>query len=164
MPTFDTPEPISATVGLVVGDVRITAGERDTTVVEVRPSDPSNEEDVQRRRADPRRVRGRPPDGDGAELRVLDPRSSGGSIDVTIELPAGSSLQATRPARRLRRATGALGDCRIKNGHRRLRVEQAGTLNLKCGAGDIDVERAAGAAEIATGSGDVRVGELAAAP
>ena len=29
MPTFDTPEPVSAVVELVVGDVRITASDRD---------------------------------------------------------------------------------------------------------------------------------------
>ena len=46
MPTFDTPEPISATIDLAVGDVRISAGDRGTTVVDVRPSDASNEEDV----------------------------------------------------------------------------------------------------------------------
>src|SRR3954464_7402756 len=43
--TFDTPQPISATLDVVVGDVRVTAGERADTVVDVRPSDPSNEED-----------------------------------------------------------------------------------------------------------------------
>ena len=38
--TFDTPEPISATIAVVIGDVRISAGDRDTTAVDVRPSDP----------------------------------------------------------------------------------------------------------------------------
>ena len=46
MPTFDTPEPISAVVDLVVGDVRITASDRDDTAVEIRPSDESHEPDV----------------------------------------------------------------------------------------------------------------------
>ena len=39
MPTFDTPEPITATIDLAIGDVRISAGDRGTTVVEVQPSD-----------------------------------------------------------------------------------------------------------------------------
>ena len=46
MPTFDTPEPVAAVVELVVGDVRITASDRDDTAVEVRPSDESHEPDV----------------------------------------------------------------------------------------------------------------------
>ena len=45
MPTFDTPEPISATVELTLGDVRISASERIDTVVGVEPSDASNDED-----------------------------------------------------------------------------------------------------------------------
>ena len=46
MPTFDTPEPISATIDVAVGDVRISAGDRTDTVVDVRPSDASNDDDV----------------------------------------------------------------------------------------------------------------------
>ena len=46
MPTYDTPEPISVSLELGVGDIRITAGDRTDTVVEVRPSDPANKDDV----------------------------------------------------------------------------------------------------------------------
>jgi len=46
MPTFETPGPISATIDIAVGDVRISAADRAATVVEVRPSDSSNGEDV----------------------------------------------------------------------------------------------------------------------
>ena len=34
MPTFNTPEPISATINLVAADVRIIASDRQDTVVE----------------------------------------------------------------------------------------------------------------------------------
>jgi hypothetical protein len=47
MPIFDTPEPISATLELGVGTVRITAGDRTDTTVDVRPSDETDESDVQ---------------------------------------------------------------------------------------------------------------------
>ena len=66
MPTFDTPTPISATIDLGLGDVRITAGDRATTVVDVRPSDPSNDGDS-RAASDPDRPRGRPAARQGAE-------------------------------------------------------------------------------------------------
>ena len=46
MPVFDTPEPISVTVELGVGDLRVVAGDRADTVVEVRPSDPAKKGDV----------------------------------------------------------------------------------------------------------------------
>ena len=45
--TFETPRPVLATIGLILGELRLIAGERDTTTVEVRPSDPTNKEDVQ---------------------------------------------------------------------------------------------------------------------
>lgn len=37
MPSFDTPEPISATAHVEAGSIRFTAGDRADTVVEVRP-------------------------------------------------------------------------------------------------------------------------------
>ena len=46
MPTFDTPEAITATVELGVGDLRILARDRGDTIVEVRPSDPTKKSDV----------------------------------------------------------------------------------------------------------------------
>jgi hypothetical protein len=158
--TFETPRPLSATVGLILGELRLTASERDTTVVEVRPSDATNKEDVQA--AEKTRV-----ECAAGRLTVMaprarswSPRSSGGSIEVTIELPAGSSLQAGGQLADFVCA-GPLGDCRIKTGLGQISVGEADTLNLKCGAGDIDVERASGSAELATGSGDIRVGAFA---
>ena len=46
MKTFETPKPISVTVELGVGDLRVVASERTDTAVDVRPSDPSNRADV----------------------------------------------------------------------------------------------------------------------
>ncbi len=41
MPTFDTTGPVTVNVELAVGDLRMAAGDRADTVVEVRPSDPA---------------------------------------------------------------------------------------------------------------------------
>ena len=46
MPTYSTPDPIVAVIEFEAGDVRILASERDDTVVEVRPSDESRDNDV----------------------------------------------------------------------------------------------------------------------
>jgi Putative adhesin len=159
MPTFDTPNPISATIDLGLGDVRITAGDRATTVVDVRPSDPSNDADA--RAANATRI-------DFAneqllikapKLRQWLPRSDGGSIDVTVELPAGSNLDGSAGSADFR-CDGRLGTCRIKLGLGTIEVEQAHAPHLKSGAGDITVDRATGAAELTAGSGEVRVREL----
>jgi hypothetical protein len=159
MPAFDTPEPITATIDLVQGEVRISAGERADTVVEVRPSDQTNKEDV--RAAENTRV-----EYAGGELLIRAPKlrswlptNSGGSIDVTLELPAGSRLQGSGQLADFR-SDGRLGDCRIKTGLGRIELDRAAALNLRSGAGDIEVEEATGHAELTTGSGDVRVRTL----
>jgi hypothetical protein len=46
MPTFATPEAISATVDVIAGDVRIIASDRTDTVVEIQPSNPNKKQDV----------------------------------------------------------------------------------------------------------------------
>src|SRR4029078_11437317 len=46
MPTFDTPEPITLTVEISVGDIRIVASERTDTTVEVRPTNSARKGDV----------------------------------------------------------------------------------------------------------------------
>ncbi len=162
MSTFDTPEPITATIDLSVGDLRITAGDGGTTVVDVRPSDPSNDEDV--KMAEQTRV-----EYAGGALLVKVPklrqwrlRSDGGSIDVTIELPAGSNVHGTLAMVDVQ-VDGRLGDCRIKTGLGRIRLDETGTLDVKSGAGDISVERVTGDAEVTAGTGDIRLRELGGA-
>ncbi len=159
MPTFDTPEPISTTIDLVLGDVRINATGTGTTVVEVRPSDASNEEDL--KAAELTRV-----EYANARLTVKAPKlrnwlpgRDGGSIDVTIEVPAGSHLHGALGMADLH-GDGRFGSCRVKTGLGRIALGEAGTLVLKSGTGDISVDRAAGHAEVTTGSGDVRLRAL----
>ena len=160
MPTFDTPQPISGTLDVIMGDVRISAGERDTTVVDVQPSDATNKEDV----AAAEQTRVELAAGrllvKAPKLRAWLPGRTGGSIDVTIELPAGSELNGGAQMADIV-CDGRFGDCRLKLGIGQIRLDQATTLNLKTAAGDIDVGHAGGHADITTGSGDVRVRELA---
>ena len=157
--TFDTPQPISATVDVVVGDVHIAASDRIDTVVEVHPSDPSSKDDV--RVAGQTRV-----ECAGGHLLVKAPklrswslRGHGGSVDVTIELPAGSNVHAAGQLTDVR-CEGPLGACRVTTGIGRVHVEQAAKLSVKSGAGDIVVERVTGHADVRSGSGDVHVGAL----
>jgi hypothetical protein len=159
MPTFDTPEPISATIDVVMGDVRISAGDRSATVVDVRPTDSSNEEDL--RAAQRTRVEHANEQlfVKAPKLRSWSPRSAGGSIDVTIALPAGSHVRGAGQLTDFR-CDGRLGDCRIRTGVGHIQLDCADTLRLKVGIGDISVERATGHAEVTAGSGDVRVREL----
>ena len=159
MPTFDTPTPITATIDVVNGDVRISAGDRTVTTVSVAPTDASNEED--RKAAEQTRVEY----ADGRllvkapKLRSWLPRSSGGSIDLTVEVPAGSHVHGGGALTDFA-CDGPLGECRIKTGLGDIRLEQADTLTLRTGIGDIAVDRATGHAVLTAGSGEVRVREL----
>jgi Putative adhesin len=162
MPSFDTPEPISVTVEIGVGDIRIVASDRSDTTVEVRPGDETKKSDVaaaQQTRveyASGRLLIKGPPKG----WRHYSLRSGGESIDVQIDLPAGSQIRCDGGVASLR-CTGRIGECHFKTGVGDIQVDEAGDpLELKTGAGDISVGRAAGHADITTGSGDVRIGNI----
>ena len=159
MPTFDTPQPISAVVELVVGDVRITASDRNDTVVEIRPSDGSHEPDV--RAAEQTRV-----EYAAGRLLIKAPRQRGlslfgrpGSIDVTIDLPAGSHVYGDASVAAFHCA-GRLGECRVKTAAGDIHLERTGPLEVNTGAGAIEVDQVAGPAEVTTGSGRVRLREI----
>ena len=160
MPTFDTPGPISVTISLSVGNLMITAGDRAETVVDVRPSDSSADDDV--RAAEQTRVEF----ADGRLLvrapknwKRFSPFSDGGSVDVAIELPAGSHVQGDAAMAAVR-CTGRLGDCRFKTAAGDIVLGHAGDVHLSTSAGDITIDHAEGNAEITTASGDVRIGAV----
>jgi DUF4097 and DUF4098 domain-containing protein YvlB len=166
MPTFETPQPILATIEVTAGDLRITAQDRSDTVVEVRPSDPSHEPDVQA--AEQTRVE-MTPDGllvKGPKQRGL-PRSlvgtplfgKPGSVDVTITLPAGSRLRSDTGIATLR-CSGRLAACRAKTGAGDIDLENTGPAELTTGAGGISVGVVDGSADIKTGTGSVRVTQI----
>jgi hypothetical protein len=159
MPTFETHEPISVTIDVAFGDVRIGAADRRDTVVDVVPSDASNQEDVKAAELTRVEYASERLVVKGPKLRSWLSRRTGGSLDVTIELPAGSRVHGTLGLGDFQ-AHGPLGDCEMKTGLGRIGLDQVEKLNLKSGAGDISVERAAGRAEVTAGSGDVRLGAL----
>ncbi len=149
-------EPISVAIELAVGDVRVSASDRTDTVVHVRPADESHEPDV--RAAEQTRV-----EYAAGRLLVAAPKPRGrslfgkpGSIDVAIELPAGSQLHADTGAAGFH-VTGRLGECRVKTGVGDLDFGETGILGLNTGAGTITVDRVAGPAEVSTGAGAITV-------
>ncbi len=159
MPGFHTPEPISAVIELVAGDARIVAGDRTDTVVEVQPSDGTRRADVNA--AEQTRVEystGRLLVKATGRWRSWSPFGYGGSVDVRVELPAGSRVTGATSLGAFH-CTGALGECRIKT-LGEIQLEQAGAVRLTTAAGDISLEQAVGEAELITASGDVRVGEI----
>jgi DUF4097 and DUF4098 domain-containing protein YvlB len=157
MPLFETPEPISVTLELGIGQVRVAASDRADTVVEVRPSDEADESDVQA--AAQVRV-----DYTNGMLQVTGPKRvfdfsrKTRSVDVSIELPSGSRLSAHLQMGDVRCA-GRLGECRLKTtGH--VWLERTGPLHLHTGFGHITADSIAGNAEVSTGSGKIQIGDV----
>ncbi len=160
MPSFDTPEPISITVELGVGAIRIDAGERANTVVEVSPTDPDKKADIAA--AEQTRV-----EYANGQLTVKAPKGWrqwtpwGGdeSVDVHIGVPTDSHLRGGAAVAALR-ATGRLGECSYKTSVGEIQVGQAGPVKLRTGGGDITVLRAVGDVDVKTGSGGLRLGDI----
>jgi hypothetical protein len=161
MPTFDTPEPISVSIdlGYHVADIRIAASDRTDTVVEVRPSDPLKKSHA----ALAEQTLVQYASGTlliGAPKRWRQWTRWGGSesIDVRIQLPTGSQVHGTAGVGSLR-CTGRLGQCRFRTGVGDIRIEEAGPLELKAGAGEVTVDVANGGADVRT-AGAIHVGSV----
>ncbi len=159
MPTFDTPEPISLTLDVGVGDVRIDATDRDDTTVDVQPSNPAKRADVTA--AAETRVEY----SNGTLLvkarkgwRQWTPWGGNESIDVRIELPTGSTVQGASGVAALR-CTGRLGACRYRTGVGDIALERTGPVELRTGFGDVSADVIGGTAEIRT-AGNIRVGRI----
>lgn len=160
MPRFDTPQPITLELELVVAEVRIEAGDRADTVVEVRPGDPSKRDDVgaaERTQIEhsPGRLLVRTP----KSWRTYSPFGHGGAVEVRIELPVGSRVIAKSGMGSIR-SSGELGESQVKTGLGDINIERAATARLTTGMGDVEVGQVIGPAELSTGSGDIRAGEL----
>ncbi|MCT7353182.1 DUF4097 domain-containing protein [Streptomyces sp. 15-116A] len=158
MPTFETPGPISVTAHVDAGSVQFTAGDRTDTVVEVRPRDPEKALDV--RAAEQTEVTYA-----SGVLTIRTPKPSlfglgrSGMVDVTVDLPAGSRLDATGAWAHVL-GDGRLGEVDVKTSSGDVRLGATGPLRLTATHGSITVDRVEGPAEITTSSGSLRVGLL----
>ncbi len=157
MPSFDTPEPISATAHVEAGSLQFTAGDRLDTVVEVRPRDPKKDQDV--RAADQTEVTYA-----SGVLTVRTPKQRylvgrTGTVDVTVELPTGSRIDMTGAWAQVL-GEGRLGEVRVKTSSGDVRLDTTGPLKLTASHGSITVDRIEGMAEITTSSGSLRVGTV----
>jgi DUF4097 and DUF4098 domain-containing protein YvlB len=158
MPTFSTPSPIDLAINLQVGAVEVLAGDRTDTVVTVSPTNPGKA--VDRRGAEETKV-----DFDGQRLTIKGPRprlsivGPTESVDVKVELPAGSRLTAENALGTLR-TSGRLGATRIKNSMGEVDIDRTGDLWLRAGHGNTTVGTADGGMEITADHGQIRIGRV----
>jgi DUF4097 and DUF4098 domain-containing protein YvlB len=162
MPVFATPEPISVTIDLSVGEVRLVASDRTDTVVEVRPSDESDDSDVKAAQQTRVEYANGTLTVRGPKARAFDFSKKTRSVAVLVELPTGSAVHCDMSIGDTH-GTGALGECRFKTSVGHFRLDRTGQLRLNTSGGHITVDAIAGNAEVATGTGRIHIGEIAGA-
>ncbi|MFG1625069.1 DUF4097 family beta strand repeat-containing protein [Kribbella sp. NPDC049227] len=156
MQKFDTPTTISAVLDIPAGRVQFIAADRSDTTVDVRPANASKSRDV--KLAEQTTVEY----ADGV-LRIEAPTTtqilgSSGSIEVTVQLPAGSGIEAKAASAEFR-GVGRLGDVAYDSSHGAIKIDEAASLRLATQAGDVSVGRLNGSAEITTAKGDITIAE-----
>lgn len=156
MRKFDTPAPISTVLDIPAGLVRFIAADRTDTAVEVLPADASKGRDV--KIAERTAV-----EYDNGVLRITATAGNqalgpSGAIEVTVQLPAGSRVEAKAAGAELR-GVGRFGDVAFEGSHGSVELDEATGVHLTTHAGDVTVGRLTGPARISTGKGDIRIAE-----
>ncbi|HET7718914.1 MAG TPA: DUF4097 family beta strand repeat-containing protein [Acidimicrobiales bacterium] len=158
MQKFATPAPIAAVLDIQAGRVQVIAADRADTAVEIRPVDPAKSRDVKLAEqstvefADGTlRVTATAP----VKNRLMGPA---GAVEVTVQLPAGSRVEATSAGVEFR-GVGRLGDVAVDGALGQVKLDETAHARLAVLAGDVSVGRLGGHAEITTQQGDIRIGE-----
>ena len=158
MPTYPTPTPVDLAVNLQVGALDVVAGDRADTVVTVSPTNPAKA--VDRRGAEETVVA-----FDGQRLTVTGPRprlswiGPTESVDLRVELPAGSRLTAEVAVGNVR-TSGRLGATRVKASTGTVETDTTGDLWVRAGHGNATAGTADGGTEITADHGQIRVGTI----
>jgi Putative adhesin len=138
---FPTTDPVDLQVRVPAGNVNVRAAATQTATVTLGTSRPGGKAEGF---LDATRV-----EFDQGTLSVMAPERSwpgrGGSLDVTVEVPAGSSCLVQTASADVR-CTGELS-----------------ALDVHTASGEVSAERVSGVARVSTASGDVHVGEAAEA-
>ncbi|MDT0346222.1 DUF4097 family beta strand repeat-containing protein [Streptomyces litchfieldiae] len=159
MQKFDTPAPVSAVLDIPAGRIQFIAADRTDTTVEVLPANASKGRDV--KAAEQTTVDYRDGvlriDAPAAKNQYLGPS---GSIEITVQLPAGSRIEAKAASAEFR-CVGRLGDIVFEGAHGAVKIDEAASIRLTASAGDVSIGRLAGPAQISTHQGDIHIAEAA---
>ncbi|MEZ0090786.1 DUF4097 family beta strand repeat-containing protein [Streptacidiphilus sp. EB129] len=157
MQKFATTAPISAVLEIPAGRVQFIAADRADTTVEVRPATADKSRDI--KAAEQTTVTY----ADGVlRIAASTPNNQlfgpSGSLEVTVQLPAGSRVEARTASCELR-GVGRLGDVAFEGAYRQIKIDEAASVRLTAVDGDVEIGRLGGSAEISTARGDIRIGE-----
>ncbi|MFM9497205.1 DUF4097 family beta strand repeat-containing protein [Streptomyces galilaeus] len=157
MQKFATTAPISAILDIPAGRIQFIAADRADTTVEILPADPSRSRDT--KTAEQATVAYA-----GGVLRITASapgnRLTGpsGAVEVTVQLPAGSRVEAKAASAELR-GVGRLGEVVFEGAYRQIKIDEADGVRLTAIDGDVEIGRLNGPAEISTARGDIRIAE-----
>jgi DUF4097 and DUF4098 domain-containing protein YvlB len=161
MTEFPTSGPISADVAIQVGSIHLIAGDRQETTVVVNPADRAKGVDVEWAKNTAVEMVG------GKRLVVKGPKPGGfvntvlgryGSIEVTIELPAGSTVDVSNGYGDIR-IDGRVADAKAKSGAGEVHIDESAAADLSSGAGAMSIGIARGETRMTT-AGDMRIGRI----
>ncbi|MFD4315209.1 DUF4097 family beta strand repeat-containing protein [Streptomyces sp. NPDC058548] len=157
MQKFATTAAIITVLDIPAGRIQLIAADRDDATVDIRPVNAAKSADVKAAGqvsvefADGiLRITSAP-----AKNKIL---GDSGSVEVTVQLPAGSRVEAKAAAAELR-GVGRLGDVVFEGAQGPVKLDEAASAHLTLLAGDITVGRLGGSAEISTQKGDLRIAE-----
>ncbi|MFB7607780.1 DUF4097 family beta strand repeat-containing protein [Streptomyces gardneri] len=157
---FPTTAPIAVVLAVPAGLVRFIAADRADTTVEVLPANAAKSNDIKAAE----QVTVAYADGvlriEAAEAknRIL---GNSGSVEVTVQLPAGSHVEAKSAAAELH-GVGRLGNVTFEGAQGTVKLDETASAHLTLQAGDITVGRLGGAAELSTQQGNIRITEALA--
>ncbi|MFD8142447.1 DUF4097 family beta strand repeat-containing protein [Streptomyces sp. NPDC059708] len=157
MQKFATTAPVSAVLDIPAGRIQLIAADRSDATVEVRPANPAKSRDLKAAEQitvefheGVLRVVAAP-----AKNRLL---GHSGAVEVTVQLPAGSRVEAKAAAADLR-GVGRLGDVVFDGAQAQVKLDETASARLTLQAGDVALGRVGGPAEISTQKGDIAIAE-----
>lgn len=156
--TFSTPGPVTLTVNIPAGDIRLETGDEPETLVELdaRDEDALAEATIELRRR-----------GDGHEVIVEAPKRfnilrlrNGVDYRLRIRAPHGADLDASTASADIE-GIGRFGSVEVDSASGDARFESAdGEARINVASGDVRFGRLAGDATVNSASGDVEFGSL----
>ncbi|MFD9480713.1 DUF4097 family beta strand repeat-containing protein [Streptomyces nojiriensis] len=157
MQKFATAAPIAAVLDVPAALIRFIAADRADTTVEILPADASKGRDVKAAEQTTAeyedgvlRITAAP-----AKNRIL---GNSGSVEITVQLPAGSRVEAKTAAAEFR-GVGRLGDVTFEAAQGTVKLDETASAHLTLMAGDVSVGRLGGPAQITTQKGDLQIAE-----
>ncbi|GAA4981515.1 DUF4097 family beta strand repeat-containing protein [Yinghuangia aomiensis] len=158
MQKFATPAAVSVVLDIPAGRIQVIAADRADTTVEVLPSNAAKSRDV--KAAEETDVAF----ADGVVRIVCAPPARNklfgpsGSVEVTVQVPAGSGVEAKAGGAEFR-GVGRLGDVVVDGGLGTVKIDEAASARLAVLDGDVVVGRLGGSADVSTQRGGIDIAE-----